>query len=144
MQKEDMAPNDMTFVGMLIAFCHAGMIKEGQELLSSMEGGRLEKALDLIRNMPVEPNAYIWGALLGGCKIHGNAQVAEAVGKYLLRLEPQHGGRYILLPNIYAEAKNWDDARMMKDLMEAKGAAKVAGLSVIESKDSRDCKEYIS
>ncbi|CAH1414660.1 unnamed protein product [Lactuca virosa] len=164
MQKEGMAPNDMTFVGMLIAFCHAGMIKEGQELLSSMEGaygvepkvehygcvidllsrgGRLEEALDLIRKMPVEPNAYIWGALLGGCKIHGNAQVAEAVGKYLLDLEPQHGGRYILLSNIYAEAKNWDDARMMRDLMEAKGAAKVAGLSVIESEDGRDCKEYI-
>ncbi|KAL4569959.1 hypothetical protein LXL04_025608 [Taraxacum kok-saghyz] len=151
MQKEGIAPNDMTFVAMFGAFRHAGMIHEGQKLLSTMEGdygvepkvehygcvidllsryGRLEEALDLIKNMPMEPNSYAWGALIGGCKIHGNAKMAGVIGKYLLDLEPQHGGRYVLLSNIYAGAKNWDDARMMRDLMEVKGATKVAGLSV--------------
>ncbi|KAI3502060.1 hypothetical protein L1887_30091 [Cichorium endivia] len=155
MQDEGVTPNDMTFVAILGAFRHAGMIEEGQQLLASMKddygvepkvehygcvidllsrGGRLEEALDVIRNMPMEPNAYSWGALIGGCKIHGNSKVANEVGKCLLDLEPQHGGRYVVLSNIYAGAKNWDDARMMRNLMEANGVDKVVGLSVIESK----------
>lgn len=115
MQYEGVAPNDVTFVALLGAFRHAGMTNDGQKLLSSMEGvyavepkvehygcvidllsraGRLDDALDLIRSMPMKPNAHAWGALLGGCKIHGNDKVAQAAGKHLIDLEPQHSGRY--------------------------------------------------
>ncbi|KAL8267237.1 hypothetical protein R6Q59_004581 [Mikania micrantha] len=153
MQLEGIVPNDVTFVAMLGAFRHAGMTEEGQKLLSSMKSvygvepkiehygcvidllsraGRLDEALNLIKNMPFEPNEYIYGALLGGCKIHGNAKVAQSVGKHLLDLDPQHGGRYVVLSNIYAGAKRWDDATATRKLMQDNGVAKMAGVSVIE------------
>ncbi|KAK9052592.1 hypothetical protein SSX86_029221 [Deinandra increscens subsp. villosa] len=153
MQVEGIVPNDITFVAMFGAFRHAGMTEEGQKLLSSMKSvygvepkiehygcvidllsraGRLNEALNLIKNMPFKPNDYAYGALLGGCKIHGNAKVAQLVGKHLLELDPQHSGRYIVLSNIYAGAKRWDDARATRKLMQDNGVAKMAGVSVIE------------
>ncbi|KAJ0470075.1 putative tetratricopeptide-like helical domain superfamily [Helianthus annuus] len=108
-------PNDVTFVAMFGAFLHARMTEEGRKLLSSMKSvygvepkieyyscviallsraRRLEEALNLIKNMPIEPNEYAYGALLGGCKIYGDAKVAQSVGKYLLDLDPPHSGRY--------------------------------------------------
>ncbi|KAA8528910.1 hypothetical protein F0562_033602 [Nyssa sinensis] len=102
------------------------------DLLS--RAGQLEEAMDLIGTMPVDANASAWGALLGGCRIHGNAEVGERVGKHLINLQPQHSGRYVLLSNIYAAAKQWDDARKVRNLMKAKGVAKVPGVSVIELK----------
>ncbi|KAF5754319.1 putative tetratricopeptide-like helical domain superfamily [Helianthus annuus] len=62
---------------------------------------RLEEALNLIKNMPIEPSEYAYGALLGGCKIYGDAKVAQSVGKHLLDLDPQHSGRYVTLSYFY-------------------------------------------
>ncbi|KAJ0704709.1 putative tetratricopeptide-like helical domain superfamily [Helianthus annuus] len=97
--------------------------------------GRLEEALNLIKNMPIEPNEYAYGALLGGCKIYGDAKVAQSVGKHLLDLDPPHSGRYIDLSNIYAESKRWDDARTTRKLMQDNGVAKMPGVSVIQLKE---------
>ncbi|XP_059633359.1 pentatricopeptide repeat-containing protein At1g08070, chloroplastic-like isoform X2 [Cornus florida] len=155
MQEDGVAPNDITLVAMLTAYRHSGMTEEGQRLLACMSctygidpkvehygcvidllarAGRLEEALDLIGTMPMEPNASVWAALLGGCRIYANAEVGERVGKRLINLQPQHSGRYILLSNIYAAAKRWDDARKVRNLMKTKGVAKVPGVSVIELK----------
>ncbi|KAM0059581.1 putative tetratricopeptide-like helical domain superfamily [Helianthus debilis subsp. tardiflorus] len=122
MQLEGIVPNDVTLVAMFGAFRHAGMTEEGRKLLSSMKSvygvepkiehyscvidllsraGRLEEALNLIKNMPIEPNEYAYGALLGGCKIYGDAKVAQSVGKHLLDLDPKHSGRYETLSYFY-------------------------------------------
>ncbi|XP_057477885.1 pentatricopeptide repeat-containing protein At1g08070, chloroplastic-like isoform X1 [Actinidia eriantha] len=155
MQREGVAPNDITFVALLGACRHAGMVEEGQRLLVCMSrtygiapkiehygcvidllarAGRLEEAMELIGTMPMEPNASAWGALLGGCRIYGNAQVGERVGKHLINLQPHHSGRYILLSNVYAAAERWDDASKVRNLMKVKGVSKVPGVSVIELK----------
>ncbi|XP_057972325.1 pentatricopeptide repeat-containing protein At1g08070, chloroplastic-like [Malania oleifera] len=155
MQEKGVAPNDITFVAMLGAFSHAGMVEEGGRLLACMSStygidpkvehygcvldllgraGRLEEAIELIGSMPMEPTAGAWGALLGGCRIHGNVEVGKRVGKHLINLQPHHSGRYILLSNIYAAAKQWDEARKVRNLMKAKGVPKVPGVSVIELK----------
>lgn len=108
------APDDITFVAVLSACSHSGMVDRGRQLLNSMEttygidpkvehygclidllarAGLLEEALDVIGSMPMAPNPGAWGALLGGCKIHGNVDVGEAAGKRLLKLQPEHSGR---------------------------------------------------
>uniref|UniRef100_A0A1D1XLS4 Pentatricopeptide repeat-containing protein At2g29760, chloroplastic n=1 Tax=Anthurium amnicola TaxID=1678845 RepID=A0A1D1XLS4_9ARAE len=153
MTENEMRPDDITFVAVLSACSHSGMVDKGRQLLdlmSTMYGidpkvehygclidllarsGQFEEAMDVIGNMPMEPNANAWGALLGGCRIHGNVNVGEGVGKHLLNLQPKHSGRYVLLSNIYATASRWDEARRVRNLMDDKGVAKLPGLSMIE------------
>ncbi|XP_039141221.1 pentatricopeptide repeat-containing protein At1g08070, chloroplastic-like [Dioscorea cayenensis subsp. rotundata] len=148
-------PDDITFVVILSACSHAGMVKEGRCLLNSMKekygidpklehygcvidllarSGLLEEAMELTRAMPMEPNAPAWGALLGGCRIHENIKIAEDVGKRLLNIQPSHSGRYVLLSNIYATVNRWEDARNVRSMMIANGVAKIPGLSMIELK----------
>ncbi|KAJ4960910.1 hypothetical protein NE237_020820 [Protea cynaroides] len=155
MQAEDVVPDDMTFVALLSSCSHVGMVEEGQRLLASMSttygiepkvehygcvidllarAGLLEEAVRLIGAMPMETNASAWGALLGGCRIHGNIEVGEVVGKCLIDLQPHHSGRYVILSNLYAAAKRWDDARKVRNLMRSNGVAKLPGVSMIELK----------
>ncbi|KAG9441955.1 hypothetical protein H6P81_017809 [Aristolochia fimbriata] len=155
MQEAGIKPDDITFVAVLSACSHAGMVDEGRRLYRCMSetysispkvehygcvidllarAGLVEEALLLIETMPVEPNASAWGALLGGCRIHKNIALAELVGSRLLKLQPQHSGRYVLLSNIYATAKRWDEVRRIRSLMKCKGVAKVPGLTTIELK----------
>ncbi|CAI0551762.1 unnamed protein product [Linum tenue] len=67
--------------------------------------GRLEEAEELVNSMPIEPNPAVYGSLLGACRIHGNAELGERIGRLLLELEPNNSGRYALLSNIYAKAE---------------------------------------
>ncbi|KAF3789231.1 Pentatricopeptide repeat-containing protein [Nymphaea thermarum] len=148
-------PDDITFVAMLSSYSHAGMVEEGLRLLGCMSSrfnvtpkaehygcvidllchaGLLEKAMELISGMPMEPNASAWGALLGACRIHGNVELGERVGKHLIALEPEHNGRYVLLSNIYAFAKRWEDARKVRKMMNIRGVSKPLGFSFIEMK----------
>lgn len=80
----------------------------------------------------MEPNAAVWGALLGACRIHGNAELGERVGKILLQLEPQNSGRYALLSNIYAKAGRWDDVANVRKLMKERGVKTTTGTSMID------------
>ncbi|XP_047342037.1 pentatricopeptide repeat-containing protein At5g66520-like [Impatiens glandulifera] len=155
MQKEGFVPNDMTFVALLSAYRHAGLIEEGRRLLSCMSRtygiepkeehygcvvdllartGRLEEAMCMIREMPLEINASNWGSLLGGYKIHGYSQGSESVGNCLIGLEPLHSGRYIILSNMYASAKRWEDAARVRNLMKSRHVCKAPGMSMIEIK----------
>ncbi|KAI3922938.1 hypothetical protein MKW98_007069 [Papaver atlanticum] len=155
MQEGGLNPDDMTFGAILSAYSHAGMVEEGKRLLACMSknygigpkvehygcvidllsrAALLEEAVELIETMPMEPNPSAWGALLGGCRIHGNINVGEHVGKHLLNLQPHHSGRHVLLSNIYSAAKRWDDATKVRKLMKNKNVAKVPGVSTIELK----------
>ncbi|XP_058090782.1 pentatricopeptide repeat-containing protein At5g48910-like isoform X2 [Magnolia sinica] len=154
MQSEGKRPDDVTFIGVLCACSHAGLLDEGFRYFECMtrdyrinpriehygcmvdllgRAGLLEDAQDFISRMPVEPNAAIWGALLGGCIIHGNVELGECVGRLLIELEPHHSGRYVLLSNLYANANRWDDARNIREMMKEKGVQKIPGQSTIEA-----------
>lgn len=114
MKEVGVEPNDITFVAMLSACGHVGMVDEGRKLLDCMSSsygiepkvehygcvidllaraGLFEEAMELIGAMPMEPNPSALGALLGGCRIHGNFELGEMVGKRLINLQPCHSGR---------------------------------------------------
>ncbi|KAF9611291.1 hypothetical protein IFM89_029729 [Coptis chinensis] len=114
MQEAGVCPDDITFVAVLSACSHAGMVDEGRRFLACMSNlygidpkvehygcvidllsraGLLVEAVELIERMPMEPNSSAWGALLGGCRIHGNIEVGELVGKHLVNIQPHHSGR---------------------------------------------------
>eukprot|EP01018_Ginkgo_biloba_P024571 Gb_15499 [translate_table: standard] len=111
-------------------FDHVGLLNEGHHFFDSLSQdygitptrehyscmvdllgcvGCLDEARDFINKMPFEPNALVWGTLLGACRIHYNVKLGECVVEYLLKLEPQAGATYVLLSNMYATIGRWDD-----------------------------------
>lgn len=152
MLSEGIKPNDITFVGVLTACSHAGLVTRGWSYFTSMNeygvspkiehygcmvdllgrAGRLQEAKDFIVNMPFVPDAIVWRALLGACRIHKNVELAEEAIINLLELEPHVDGHYVLLSNIYAQGKRWDNVANVRKMMRGKSIQKVPGSSTIE------------
>ncbi|KAL6285411.1 hypothetical protein ACE6H2_009801 [Prunus campanulata] len=153
MQKEGIRPNQVTFVGLLNACSHAGLIEEGCqyfELMTRVFGiqplkehyacmvdllgraGQLEKAYNLIIYNIGAADAKIWGSLLGACKVHGNTKLSEIAAMHLFKIEPHDAGNYALLANTYAEINKWDDAERVRKMMSERGMIKSPGCSWIE------------
>ncbi|KAK2456235.1 hypothetical protein P8452_03188 [Trifolium repens] len=85
------------------------------DLLS--KGGFLDYALEMVRGMEFEPNGFIWGALLNGCKVHKNLEIACIAVWNLMVLEPSNSGHYNLLLNMYAEVNRWSDVAKIRDFL---------------------------
>lgn len=153
MLKTGLVPRDITFTAVLMACSHGGMVERGLKIFESMKrdhgveprlehygcmvdlfgrAGKLGEAEKFVLEMPVKPNAPIWRALLGACRIHKNVEVGERVGKILLEMQPEHSGHYVLLSNIYALANKWKDVTIMRQMMKDKGVRKPPGYSLIE------------
>ncbi|KAG1371752.1 pentatricopeptide repeat-containing protein, chloroplastic [Cocos nucifera] len=149
------SPSPITFVSVLGACSHAGLVKEGKRLFESMvrehgitprsehyacmvdllgRAGRLHEAARIIEGMRIEPGPTVWGSLLGACRIHGHIELAERACVRLFELEPMNAGNYVLLADIYAEAKMWEEVSRVKKLLESRGLQKVPGCSWIEVK----------
>ncbi|KAK6151276.1 hypothetical protein DH2020_013911 [Rehmannia glutinosa] len=94
--------------------------------------GQLERALRFIKEMPFEPNAAIWGSLLGACRVHKNVEVGKIAGNRLLEIEPENARNYVILCNLYASDGKWDEVRKMRELMKEKTMLKEPGKSWIE------------
>ncbi|KAL9447701.1 hypothetical protein AB3S75_015222 [Citrus x aurantiifolia] len=148
----EVTPNEVTFVAVLTACSHCGIVDEGLELFNSMKenygiepriehygclvdlfarSGRLAQAKDVIEKMPMAPSRSIWGAILSACRTHGNLEMAEIASRELLKLEPEKEGGYVLLSNIYAATKKWSYSDKIRDIMESRGVKKTAGRSSV-------------
>ncbi|KAM0947881.1 putative tetratricopeptide-like helical domain superfamily [Dioscorea sansibarensis] len=153
MQKFEVKPDHITFVGILSACSHSGLVEEGFAFLKSMEAsygiplrmehyacavdlygraGRLDEAKELIESMPFEPDAMVWMTLLGACRVHGNIEMAIHVARHLLLMEPREHSTYVLLSNMYARFGMWDGRAMIQKAMRNGGVSKVPGWSWIE------------
>ncbi|XP_059644449.1 pentatricopeptide repeat-containing protein At2g22410, mitochondrial-like [Cornus florida] len=153
MQGSGIWPDEITFMGMLCACSHSGLVDIGRYYFDRMgliygipyeiehyacmvdllgRGGHLEEAIKLIGGMPMKPDVVVWGALLGACRTHGNFMVGKQILKQLLELEPHSGGLYVLLSNIYCEARRWDDVKKIRKLMKDHRIKKGNAISSIE------------
>jgi pentatricopeptide repeat protein len=153
MQEAGMKPNHITFVSILYACSHAGLVNKGWEYFHCMiqdysitpteehcacmvdllgRAGHLDEAQDFIQKMPFQPGVGVWGALLSACRIHCNIELGEQVAKRLFDLEPENAGCYVLLSNIYAAAGRWDEVAKLRTTMKEKGLKKTPGCSLIE------------
>jgi pentatricopeptide repeat protein len=145
-------PDDITFIGVLSACSHAGLIQEGRQHFNDIRArygispklehygcmvdllcraGLLDEAIDFIRKMPLEPNGAIWGAVLGACRVFKNVKLGEEAARHLLNLELKNDGIYVLLSNIYARTQKWEEVRRVRKLMREKGIRKTPGCSSI-------------
>lgn len=156
MQQGTIKPNDITFLCVISACSHSGLVEEGLRFFSSMKedyglepamdhygamvdllgrAGQLNKAWDFIQDMPVEPGITVFGAMLGACKIHKNVELGERAAKKLFELNPDEGGYHVLLSNIYATASMWDKMAKVRTMMEKTGLQKTPGCSLVELKN---------
>jgi pentatricopeptide repeat protein len=151
--KSGVRPDGTTFIGVLCACSHAGFAEEGRRIFESMihtwrispqiehygcmvdllsRAGCLDEAYELIETMPFKPNDAIWGALLGGCRIHKNSELASRVANKLvaeLDNTDQAAGYLVLLSNIYAFAERWQDVIAVRQKMIEMGVKKPPGQS---------------
>ncbi|KAM1061773.1 hypothetical protein FF1_026202 [Malus domestica] len=153
MQKSGVKPDAITFVGVLAACSHAGLVDEGISHFNSMSevygiqpsiehyggmvdilgrAGRIAEAEELIRKMQMPPDRFVLGGLLGACRVHGNLEAAERVARQLLELDPNDDGAYVLLSNLYSSMKKWDEAKRIRALMAERNVKKAPGCSLIE------------
>lgn len=153
MEEKMVKPDDITLLNVLSACAHSGLVDQGRQLFKHMiqvhgiepkiehfgclvdllgRAGLLLDAKKVIDEMPMEPDASSLGALLGACKIHGNIDLGEQIGRRVIELDSKNSGRYILLANLYASSGRWDDVANVRRLMNDRGVKKEAGWSMIE------------
>lgn len=94
--------------------------------------GLLEEAKRLVREMPMEPDSYVLGALLNSCRVHGDVELGKETVESLVERGLDHGGVHVLLSNMYASSNQWDWVVKVRKEMGAKKVRKVPGCSSIE------------
>lgn len=156
---EKLVPNSITFVGVLSACNHSGMVNEGLKYFNMMtkkynveptlehygclvdlfaRAGRIEEALNMVSNMPIKPDVVIWRSLLDACcKQHASVELSKEIAKRVFETEGSvsgggGGGGYVLLSKVYASASMWNDVGLLRKLMTDKGLSKEPGCSLIE------------
>ncbi|KAG4941820.1 hypothetical protein JHK87_045691 [Glycine soja] len=149
-------PDEVTFVGLLNACTHGGLVEKGYWYFEMMvqeygiepqiehygclidllgRAGRFDEAMDVVKGMSMEPDEVVWGSLLNGCKVHGRTDLAEFAAKKLIEIDPHNGGYRIMLANVYGELGKWDEVRNVWRTLKQQKSYKVPGCSWIEVDD---------
>ncbi|KAJ0021675.1 hypothetical protein Pint_31902 [Pistacia integerrima] len=152
LERMDIKPDEITFVGLLNAFGHAGLVDEGQFYYKIMQekynivpklqhygclvdlygrAGYLADALAVIQHMPVEADVLAWKSLLSASVKLSNVVIGEIAALQAIKLDPKDSSSYVLLSNIYAKAGRWDDVSKVRLLMKHRGVRKIPGCSSI-------------
>ncbi|GLT75600.1 hypothetical protein SLA2020_473100 [Shorea laevis] len=148
-------PDGVTFIAILSACSHAGLVAKGRKFFNMMirdfgikpqmehyacmidllgRAGILQEAIDIIKGMPMEPNVCVWGALLNSCQMHKNTEVADQIASQILSPDLNETGGYMLLSNIYSASGRWEDSATVRISARTKGLKKIPGHSWIEVK----------
>ncbi|PKA47545.1 Pentatricopeptide repeat-containing protein [Apostasia shenzhenica] len=146
-------PNHATFVSLLMACSHSGLVEQGLRFFDSMKetfgldpreehhscvidmlgrAGRLREVEEFISRMPAEPNAFGWCSLLGACRTHGKKELGELAAEKLMKLQPENSGTHVLLSTIYASEGQWEEVKAVRRLMRDRRMKKLPGLSWVE------------
>ncbi|XP_057808105.1 pentatricopeptide repeat-containing protein At1g33350 [Salvia miltiorrhiza] len=152
--REGLKPDAITFVGLLNACTHGGLVEEGRRFFEMMvrdfgiepriehygclvdllgRSGKLEEAMDVVSRMrEPSPDEVIWGSLLNACRVHWRADLAEFAVRKLAEMSPGNGGYGAMLANLYGEMEKWDEAWRVRAALAGESAYKAAGCSWIE------------
>ncbi|KAL8527176.1 hypothetical protein ACS0TY_005159 [Phlomoides rotata] len=147
-------PDQVSYINVLSACVHGGMVEEGEAIFYSMQAkygieaemehyscmvdlygraGELEKAKELIKAMPFEPDVVVWGALLGACGLHSSVELGEIAATGMCKLEHDHPAVYSILSKIYGENGVGSGAIQLDKMIQKWRARKQKAGSWIES-----------
>ncbi|XP_020682686.1 pentatricopeptide repeat-containing protein At2g33680-like [Dendrobium catenatum] len=122
MEVLNLKPDAITILNLQTAFNHAGLIKKGLHIFSSMEdkfgikprhpysacvadllarAGEIEESIKFIDQMPFKPETSLWRMILGVCSKHQKIEIGKQVAQLLLELEPHEATNHVLLANNY-------------------------------------------
>lgn len=153
MQDAGIRPKGVTFVSLLAACSHAGLVYEGLVYFESMikehhitadlphyasmvdllsRAGLLQEAESMIASMPMQPSLPVWLGFLGACRTHSNPELGRRAFERAIQLDPKHSSPYLLMSNIYQEAGMWEAAREVVQLSGGACVWKKPGRSWID------------
>ncbi|XP_010279265.1 PREDICTED: pentatricopeptide repeat-containing protein At3g63370, chloroplastic [Nelumbo nucifera] len=153
MKEANLIPDHVTFLALLYACSHSGLIDEGRRYLELMKNeyqlepwpehyaclvdllgraNRLDEAYKFVKSMPIAPTAVVWCALLGACRVHSNNELGEIAAHKLLELDPENPGNYVLVSNVFASMGKWKDVDEVRMRMKGMGLKKNPACTWIE------------
>ena len=151
----EVLPNSVTFLSVLSACGHSGLVEEGKQCFNIMKekygidpepehcacfidilgrAGKIEEVWSAYQNMIEQgttPTAGVWISLLNACSLSQDFERGEFAAKSLLQLEPNKASNIVLASNFYAAIGRWDCVDELRSMMRAKGLVKEAGNSWI-------------
>ncbi|KAI3451103.1 hypothetical protein Pfo_007768 [Paulownia fortunei] len=151
----DIKPDHITYVGVLSACTHVGLVEKGRNYFRKMKdvhgieptsshcacmidlfgrAGLLGEAQDFIESMPIEPDVIAWGSLLASCKVHKNVELAVIAAERMLSIEPDNSGAYSALANVYSACGKWEEAAKVRKSMKDRQVKKEQGISWLQIK----------
>lgn len=151
--EDKVKPDGVTFVGLLNACTHGGLVVVGRHYYDMMivkygiepqiehygclidllcRSGRFEEAIEVVNGMRIPPDEIIWGSVLNGCKIHRRIDLAEFAEKKLIEMNPDNGGYRAMLANLYVEMGKWDESQKVRKMIYDGNVYKASGRSWIE------------
>lgn len=146
-------PNYVTFVGVLSACGHLGLVEQGFYYLHHFmnmlgiepglehytciigllgKAGQLDEAENFMKSMPIKCDIVAWRTLLNACHVQRNYRIGKRVAEVILQMNPNEVGTCILLSNMHAKSKRWDGVAKMRKLMRERNIKKEPGLSWTE------------
>ncbi|CAN0911638.1 Pentatricopeptide repeat-containing protein At4g20770 [Linum grandiflorum] len=149
-------PDGITFIAVLTACSHSGLVDAGLEIFDSMQqdhgvepildhytciidalgrAGRFHEAEIIVNRMPYKDDPIIWEVLLSSCRVHDNVSLAKRAADELLRLDPRNSSPYVLLANMYTSLGRWDEAKAVREVMDDRHVTKDPGYSYVEKWD---------
>ncbi|KAI9073272.1 hypothetical protein K1719_044758 [Acacia pycnantha] len=153
MDKVKVQPDEITFLGILYACSHNGLVEKGYEYYRRMihkygivpsikhygcmidllsRAGHLDEAYKFIDELPIKPTPILWRTLLSACGSHGDVELGKQVIQRIFELDDTHGGDYVILSNLCARSGKWEDVNFLRKMMKDRRAVKVPGCSSIE------------
>ncbi|EPS67270.1 hypothetical protein M569_07506, partial [Genlisea aurea] len=148
-------PNGITFTGVLNACSHMGLVEDGLEYFRSMREfsveakiehygcvvdllarkGLLDQAVEFVDRMAIPPDGVIWTTLLAASRVHRRLELAELCLRKLVEIDPENPANYVMLSNVYGEARKWDGLARLKVASRDTGSKKQPGFSAVETED---------
>ncbi|XP_041008754.1 pentatricopeptide repeat-containing protein At4g39952, mitochondrial [Juglans microcarpa x Juglans regia] len=151
MENSNVKPNGLTFLALLSACVHGGLVEEGKCLFDRMQdysikasmkhyacmvdllgrSGNLREAETLVLSMPFSPDGEVWGTLLSSCKTHNEIEIGIRIAKHAIETDPTNDGYYIMMSNLYSSVGRWEEAERVREMMNERNVLKKAGWSTL-------------
>ncbi|XP_024542785.1 pentatricopeptide repeat-containing protein At2g13600-like isoform X1 [Selaginella moellendorffii] len=131
-EEESVAPNEVTFLLVLTACSHAGLVDMGQACFDAMvstynltpgiehyhcladifgRANQLEKALEIVTSMPYKATSVSWKTILASCRKWRNVEAGKFAFDSLLALEVDghKTAAFLLMASLYGSLDMWEE-----------------------------------